>query len=116
MQSCKKISDNSATYKGGDTIGISSENRLKSFQLTPPIRVATRVRAASDLIAVSFQLTPPMWVATRDKSKVTAPADISTHATHKGGDFRKFDSQKPSCSISTHTTHVGGDIIINDNA
>ena len=68
------------------------------------------MRAASDLIAVSFQLTPPMWVATRDKSKVTAPADISTHATHKGGDFRKFDSQKPSCSISTHTTHVGGDL------
>ena len=35
-----------------------------------------------------FQLTPPMWVATRDTSTLAGALQISTHATHVGGDLQ----------------------------
>ena len=78
-----------------------------------------------------FQLTPPMWVATPTVPDFHLMVGISTHTTHVGGDlkrdFRKrphryFNSHHPCgwrqanipvvsgiVNISTHTTHVGGD-------
>ena len=57
----------------------------------------------------TFQLTPPMWVATLAYLVIVYIAIyISTHTTHKGGDCDEFTLVQ-SPVISTHATHKGGD-------
>ena len=80
MQSCKKISGNSATHKGGDMITqITMMLKAISTHATHKDGDDDKFEFYSQMI--TFQLTPPMWVATKCGKDDQDLESISTHAS-----------------------------------
>ena len=59
MQSCKKISSNSAAHKGGDPVAETDEPEKWLFQLTPPIRAVTAVIYQIPPLKINFNSRHP---------------------------------------------------------
>ena len=71
--------------------------------------VATPERCKLLMIVLIFQLTPPMWVAT-NVQRLTTTGSTDFNSRHPCG-WRLVDSAVTLViNISTHATHVGGDV------
>ena len=119
-----------ATHTGGDVLWIclllvrwyfnprhpygwrpdqwEQEKGDKTFQSTPPIRVATAHRQWKRYrlcISIHATHTGGDWAYRYNHARTV----ISIHATHTGGDISQpADRMRPQISI--HATHTGGDI------
>ena len=110
MQSCKKISGNSATHNGGDMYNVFPEQII--LISTHATHKGSDPLTRCELSQIpKFQLTPPIRAATYNYIIIYRRKEISTHATHKGGDTAE-DEGEIIIYISTHAAHKGGDIII----
>ena len=99
-----------ATHTGGDADILLMVGMFGDFNPRHPYgwRLAKRARYPR---FKSFQSTPPIRVATKSGLRKQRIAKISIHATHTGGDM-SADATNTYTYISIHATHTGGDQVL----